>query len=357
MKQMFNMKRGLEASTTEVANLLKKFNSVVSPQVLIEVAAEKRLINADTYEEQPLAEMDYAQQRALLEAYEKKLEERLARQVQLYGEQTLTMFTCPNGSATQMLEAPESCLPESFDQNQILYQRLQKIFELFAFAKEKGEKLSLVLLVGDVDFATYYQPALEYKGIKLDEKAYTERAARYRDSIADFLALNSNGLFEVVTYGSAVVPIQSITERKFLASNTLKVVSLALNTNMISEREYGPGSAYDPRDINEEEFYTSRRFANPNRFDPRVFSDLPDDILRKVSKEKFHDYAMQGQLLDYLGGVVLMDEFPPALKARMFGRGLSFIFPWIRKEDAYRNPDYNDLKGVKRKFKFPTGNY
>lgn len=347
---------GLETPTTKVAALLKTFNSIVEPRALAEVAAGRRLIEAGTYEEQPLVDMDPSQQEALLNAYNARLEERLADQMRLYGEQTLTMFTCPNGSASQMLESPESCLPERFDQNQILYQRLQKIFEIFAFAKEKGEKLSLVLLIGDTDFATYYQPVLESKGIILDEKTYRQRAAKYRDSVADFLALNAADLFEVVTYGNSVVPVQSVTEKAFIDTNTIKIVSLALNTGMVNEREYGIGLEYDTRDMAEEEFYTNRRFTNPKRFDPRVFSELPPDIVQNVSQEKFRDYAIQGRLLGYLGGVVLMDELPPSLKARMFGSGLSFIFPWIRREDAYRNPGYVESKAERRRFRFPTAN-
>lgn len=256
-----------------------------------------------------------------------------------YGFIQLNMFTCPNGDATDLVNDAEACLPDRISKDQILIQRLQKILNLFLKAKLTGVPIRLNLFVGDVDFITYYSPALRFKNILLDRDKMIDRARSLSESISRYLGevtRKFEGLFLVNTYSTS--------------QNTLCVRSLLLNTQIVNEFGSGVIDQFDPNDLIDQGYFTGLTLGS-NRFDP-IMADLPEEVKREVVLSKFQDYRNQGRIIAENGGILICDELPYAMKSRMFGSDLLYLFPWVRKEDPIRNPDFQELGG--QKFKLPS---
>lgn len=202
-----------------------------------------------------------------------------------------------------------------------------------------------------MDFLTDYNPVItKYYG-QMNMDAVFQRMSLYRDSLAlklKTLSLKYNKLFDIYSFSDRVVTPLEIKEISL--GDQINLISLGLNTDA-----WGVDSDENLicfEDIQEEVFYTKRRFNRINQFDPTVFSNATDEDCVNVAKINASNYGKQGKFARELGKLVLMDELPPALKSRKLMSGapdLITIFPWIREEDRWRNPNTirkNDTIGI-----------
>lgn len=331
----------------DIARLVLLSNAVLRQEVVYEIAGKKRLIDSNSrysgsdtfYPISPEESM------SVITEYESQVKRIIREQIQNDGTVSMTMFTCPNGNARQMLSNPESCIPDHFDKDQILFQRLRYIYWLFDQFRSIGVPLNLTLLIGDTDFLTYYSPVLETKGVDISLDIYMDRATKFRNDVAQVLMFTSSrfgNICDIWTYGDDQVDLEST---RSIDRSGVHVVSLLLNTGMWEIPSLAPKN-YDKGDFREELYYTKRRMNNPDRFDPSIFADVPDDIVQKCVLLKFACYEDQARYVSKdspCGSLVLMDELPPQLKCRMLSNNdcdnIRYMFPWIREEDEARNPE------------------
>jgi len=338
------------------SEILVTLGDILDPNIRGEIATGRRQITGKTYEEQPIPSEDLSE---VAEGYRQLIVGQVEQEFTENGRLTLTMFTCPNGNATDIKNSFPEIIPKNFDSNQILFQRLPLIKKLFKEADKQDLPITLNLIIGDDDFLSYYYPAIKYKisSSELDFNQYYENVAAYRDSLVG--ELRNSFLKENIEAGvmncqsSSVTNSIGIFEKNYPNRSVVNVISLSLNV----------ASAWDTReidfskefvemgDIAEEAFYTERRCNSP-RFDPNIFANLAKGEYERMARIKMNSYRRQGEMVRGIGGrIVLMDELPPALKTRFLNNrnsNLLFLFPWIRERDAWRTKDVAKLAEINR---------
>jgi hypothetical protein len=198
--------------------------------------------------------------------------------------------------------------------------------------------LSVNLIIGDNDFLTYYLPFMDGLEIDFDLEGYVANARKYKKSVCDELrrlSVRNSNLFTVLDFDENLITSDNFSPAT--NGNSVNVISLALNADCFTSDDQGD---FCVGDINEETFRTKRRRNNPGRYDP-IFAGKDQVVYEKASRIKFNNYALQGEFVRTFSRILLVDELPPSLKARMYGQKVSdfvYLFPWIRREDKWRNP-------------------
>ncbi len=318
--------------------------NILDERIRGEIATGKRQISGNTYEETPIPSSDLSE---TAQEYELDIEEQINYELSEKGFLTLTMFSCPNGNATDMYNNFQGIIPQEFNQEQVFMQRIPLIKKILKQAENVGEKIVLNILIGDSDFLTYYYPQIERNIEDPNISEYFSNTSSYRDSLAKALRAELVGGridADVYTYKDKDITTMSL-EQITPSKSLINVISLTLNTtNWGTERI----EETDEKDIEEESYYTSRR-CNSTRFDPSVFANQNVEIYREMSKIKINEYKKQGELVQEIGGrIVLMDELPPALKSRFFNTNsnLLFLFPWIRDNDIWKTKNETTLRKI-----------
>ncbi|MCD4811876.1 hypothetical protein K8R14_04780 [bacterium] len=328
------------------SDILVTLGNILDPNIRGEIYLGKRSINSQTYEDKPLPQDDLSKEGY---EYNKIIEEQIEKEINK-GQLTLTMFTCPNGDATDVKNDFPRIIPTKFNQDQVFVQRLPLLLNLIKTAERQEIPINLNVIIGDTDFLTYYYPMIESNNIDVDFERYIKRVTTYRDSLVCKLrdTFSKNGIWvDICSYGDQDITNLGLRETK-IQKSTINVISLMLNTLNWGTDEID-SRFIDQKDIKEEAFYTSRRCNNSRRFDKTIFADKEDSVYVQMARIKAKEYREQGKIVKDLGGkIILMDELPPALKTRFLtNKGdLLFIFPWIRNEDVWRTRNSNELEIV-----------
>jgi len=327
------------------ADILSTLGKILDPNIRGEISLGKRSIQLNTYEDQPIPDSDLTKKG---EEYDQLIQHQVERELRS-GKLTLTMFTCPNGNATDIRNDSASVIPPKFNLDQILVQRFPLLFTLIKKADIQKIPLNLILIIGDTDFLADYDPLIKSNNTAIDLEGYIQNVTAYRDSLINTFRerLFKKGLY-IDVYGYKDQDISNLyLEQTSIQRPTVSVISLMLNTSIWGTDTINPLDI-DQRDIIEEAFYTSRRCNSP-RFDPTIFAGRTPAVYQQIAEIKANEYRKQGEMVKKLGGkIILMDELPPALKTRFLTnkKDLLFIFPWIRDEDRWRNQDPKELKIV-----------
>jgi hypothetical protein len=328
------------------SDALVTLGDVLDPNIRGEIYMGKRSIDSTTYEEQTIPNCDLSDKGY---EYSEIIREQIEREIK-ENRLTLTMFTCPNGDATDIENRFSEIIPTEFDKNQIFFQRISLLKKLFSLANSQEIPLTLNVVIGDTDFLTYYYPLIESSTKEIDLEEYIKNTVKFRDSITATLKkfFGQGGInADVYSYKD-----QDITDLKLAnlrqPRSTINVISLLLNSTNWGTEEID-SSSIDPRDIQEETFYTSRR-CNSSRFDKAIFANREESVYKQMAKIKANEYRKQGDIVKNLGGrIVLMDELPPSLKTRFLTnkKDLLFLFPWIRSNDDWRNQNKEELEYIR----------
>ncbi|MHC1717002.1 MAG: hypothetical protein AB9915_03935 [Candidatus Dojkabacteria bacterium] len=338
------------------SEILVTLGDVLDPNIRGEIAMGKRQITGKTYEDQPIPSQDLSK---IAENYREQIIDQIEQELREEGQFTLTMFTCPNGNATDMKNKFAEIIPQSFDSNQIFFQRLPLVKKLFKEANNQNLCVTLNLILGDDDFLSYYYPAIKDKISQSDLNfdQYLENVVSYRDSLVGEIRkifIKENIKADIFDYEKLSVTDTGRTYDKYSTNRSaVNVISLSLNTatGWNTQEIDGEKEVVEGGDVSEEAFYTSRRCNSP-RFDPNVFANLSQEAYEKMARIKMNSYRRQGEMVRKIGGrIVLMDELPPALKTRFLNNdnsNLLFLYPWIREGDAWRTRDVVKLEKINR---------
>lgn len=333
--------------STDYSVILPTLGKALDPNIRGEIYLGRRSISSRSYEEEPIPQVNL-----LKYGYEydqlirKQVEEEICK-----GKLTLTMFTCPNGDATDIRNNFAAIIPPKFNQNQVLVQRIPLLMNLIREANKQKIPINLNMILGDTDFLTYYYPVIERNNVVLDLDKYIQNVTTYKDSLASMLkeTFTKNGVaVDICSYGDQDIANSGL-EQTVLVKSTINVISLMLNTSIWGTEKIDYTSI-EVADIDEEAYYTSRR-CNSQRFDSTIFAGNDSTVYKQMAEIKAKEYRKQGKLVRKLGGkIILMDELPPALKTRFLTNEgyLLFVFPWIRNEDNWRNRDSNELEIVNK---------
>jgi hypothetical protein len=333
--------------STSYSYILPTLGKILDPNIRGEIYLGKRYINSETYEEEPIPQVNLSENAYL---YDQLIKEQVEKEIN-EGKLTLTMFTCPNGNATDIRNNFASIIPPKFNQDQILVQRIPLLMNLIREANRQEIPINLNMIIGDTDFLTYYYPVIEINNLEADLEKYIQNVTTYRDSLVCILreTFTRNGIsVDICDYGDQNVANLGLDETN-IQKSSINVISLMLNTSTWETEQIDP-TRIDFKDIEEESFYTSRR-CNSKRFDSTIFAENDITVYEQMARIKVNEYRKQGRMVSELGGkIILMDELPPALKTRFFTNqsDLLFIFPWIRNEDAWRTQDLNELEVVNK---------
>ncbi len=331
------------------SEILVTLGDILDPRIRGEIATGRRQIAARTYEDEPLPskELEMEAQR-----YDLEIMEEIEREISEKQGVVLTMFTCMNGNAADIQNKGSEIIPKTFDKNQVFIQRFALLRKIFREAEKQDIRVTLNVIIGDIDFLTDYYPTIERSEVDINLEQYFSNAQMYRDDLTENLrkVFYENGISaDIFNFGDQDVTTLSLDEA-VPTKSSINVMSLLLNTANWGTEEIGEGEI-DERDILEEAFYTSRR-CNSERFDPNVFAGLPIDAYEQIARIKACGYRKQGEIVKRIGGkILLMDELPPALKTRFLAKNpsdLLFIFPWIREEDAWKNQNLVEMEKVNR---------
>lgn len=332
----------IEQKSQEAAEILLLASSGLRPDVVYELGLNKRLLAPDVrYTDAPYVAVDEAKRTEAINTLRASLTGEIKDQLATYGDVSVSMFTCLNGDGTQMSNTPEAYIPDRFDENQVFFQRTRILFWMLSEFSRIGIPLNINLVLGDSDLLAYYIPILDEKGVTIDLDRFTARIESLRESLAQFLDFNSaqfNPITQVWRFGNDSVVL---SDTRGTGQNGMNIVSLTLNTDLWEYPDLA-GLAIDAGDFQDCLADLREWMGNVRKFDPRVFADCSDTLMRKVVKGKFGAYRDQGRYVRTGGRIVLMDELPPQWMCRMLNAGcgdLIFLFPWIRKEDPLRNPD------------------
>lgn len=137
------------------------------------------------------------------------------------------------------------------------------------------------------------------------------------------------------------------------SKRVIKVVSL-YETYKNGLVPTSPNDNYNIQALDEEVEIKYKYFQeDSDKYDPEFFRRITLEQVRNITIGKFKSYRDQGMLIEQMGGILLADELPPVVKAEMYGNNLLIMWPWIRKEAAERNTDFNVIKPPKVKLVAP----
>lgn len=330
------------------SEILVTLGDILDPRIRGEIATGRRQIEAKTYEDEPLPSEELELE---AEKYDLEIMAEIEREIEEKGCVTLSMFTCMNGNATDMQNKGAEIIPKTFDKNQVFIQRFALLRKIFREAENQDIRVTLNIIIGDIDFVTDYYPTIEKSPIDIDLEQYFSNAQMYRDDLTDNIrkTFYENAInVDIFSFGDLDVTNLSL-DKAVPMKSSINVMSLLLNTTNWDIEEIQNGEI-DERDIAEEAFYTSRR-CNSGRLDPNVFARLPEEVYRQIARIKACGYRKQGEIVRKIGGkIILMDELPPALKTRYLSKNkdLLFLFPWIREGDAWKNQNQVQMERVNK---------
>ncbi len=260
------------------------------------------------------------------------------------------MFICPKFDVRDM-QNPSNIMPSAFSLSSvngakadIFVSRIPRIFQMFERFSKSDARFELVLLIGDSDFA----PEIGYNWMAVESalrnganmgdfnlEIYASRVTSYKEYLVQLL--NKNRVQNGIELFQAV-PKETILPTT--ASRVIRVFSLYekyLEKEILNATNYN----FDPAAIREEAELKFKYFQDQiEKYDPEFFKKLTIADVQRVTEAKFRSYRDQGQLIQQMGGILIADELPPVIKASMYANELIIMWPWIRREDPLRNPEY-----------------